>query len=53
MNDSERDERLVRMETKIDMILDWVKDHRTLHTRIGIGLFMLLVSVLVGIALNG
>jgi len=46
MND--QDERLIRMETKLDLLVDWAKGHRTLHTSLGIGLFLLLVTLLAG-----
>lgn len=50
---NDQDERLVRMETKLDDLHDyffrWTDKHDTLHTRIGVGLLLLLCGAVVGI----
>ena len=57
MNDME--ERLIRMETKLDLIREWMhdhtnvhRDHNTLHTRLGVGFVLLMASIVIGIVVG-
>jgi len=45
------EERQIRMDQKLDFIIDWIKDHKTLHTRITVGVFLLLLATVVGMVI--
>jgi len=43
--------RLARIETKIDMLLEWKKEHKAMHTRVTIAIFMLLLGTIISIVM--
>lgn len=51
---SSTDERLARIEQKLDDLCNafyrWTGQHDSVHMRIGVGLFLLMVGTIIGLA---